>query len=285
MRAPVASNRPASSGRLRARQPLDGVDRARSSARCAGRSRARCASTHGSRALYAHGRLELPPVRPSAWSFRAAVDDVVADGADLPRARRAAAAARRRHQPGRPVLQRGGRDRLLQVPEPAARDRSRRGGARASSPASCSTSCAQRGRSARAHLRPDPATHNRCTLGGMIGNNSCGIHSVMARVHGPGARTADNVEALDVAHLRRRAHARRRDAATRSCERDHRGGRPRGRDLPPRCARCATATPTAIRDALPGHPAARLAATTWTSCCRRTASTWRGPWSAPRAPA
>ena len=26
---------------------------------------------------------------------------------------------------------------------------------------------------------PDPATHNHCTLGGMIGNNSCGVHSVM----------------------------------------------------------------------------------------------------------
>ena len=24
---------------------------------------------------------------------------------------------------------------------------------------------------------PDPATHSRCTLGGMIGNNSCGIGS------------------------------------------------------------------------------------------------------------
>lgn len=39
---------------------------------------------------------------------------------------------------------------------------------------------------------PDPATHDHCTLGGMIGNNSCGVHSVMA------GRTADNVEALDV---------------------------------------------------------------------------------------
>ena len=39
---------------------------------------------------------------------------------------------------------------------------------------------------------PDPATHTRCTLGGMIGNNSCGIHSVMA------GRTADNIESLDV---------------------------------------------------------------------------------------
>ena len=27
---------------------------------------------------------------------------------------------------------------------------------------------------------PDPATHNHCTLGGMLGNNSCGIHAVMA---------------------------------------------------------------------------------------------------------
>jgi hypothetical protein len=26
---------------------------------------------------------------------------------------------------------------------------------------------------------PDPATHDRCTLGGMIGNNSCGTHSLM----------------------------------------------------------------------------------------------------------
>jgi FAD/FMN-containing dehydrogenase len=27
---------------------------------------------------------------------------------------------------------------------------------------------------------PDPSTHDHCTLGGMIGNNSCGVHSVMA---------------------------------------------------------------------------------------------------------
>ncbi|MGH7575804.1 MAG: FAD-binding and (Fe-S)-binding domain-containing protein, partial [Longimicrobiales bacterium] len=45
---------------------------------------------------------------------------------------------------------------------------------------------------------PDPATHNRCTLGGMIGNNSCGTHSVMAELYGPGARTDENVEALEI---------------------------------------------------------------------------------------
>lgn len=45
---------------------------------------------------------------------------------------------------------------------------------------------------------PDPATHNHCTLGGMMGNNSCGIHSVMAQLEGDGARTSDHVEALEV---------------------------------------------------------------------------------------
>jgi len=45
---------------------------------------------------------------------------------------------------------------------------------------------------------PDPSTHNHCTLGGMIGNNSCGVHSVMAAFYGHGARTSDNVESLDI---------------------------------------------------------------------------------------
>src|ERR1041384_3025644 len=39
---------------------------------------------------------------------------------------------------------------------------------------------------------PDPATHSRCTLGGMIGNNSCGVHSVMA------GETSDNIEELEI---------------------------------------------------------------------------------------
>src|SRR6201993_2467589 len=39
---------------------------------------------------------------------------------------------------------------------------------------------------------PDPASHDRCTIGGMIGNNSCGVHSVMA------GKTDDNIEVLDV---------------------------------------------------------------------------------------
>jgi FAD/FMN-containing dehydrogenase/Fe-S oxidoreductase len=45
---------------------------------------------------------------------------------------------------------------------------------------------------------PNPATHNHCTLGGMIGNNSCGINSMLAANCGTGYRTSDNVVALEV---------------------------------------------------------------------------------------
>ena len=46
----------------------------------------------------------------------------------------------------------------------------------------------------RHHLTyaPDPATHSRCTLGGMIGNNSCGVHGLL------GGKVVDNVHSLDV---------------------------------------------------------------------------------------
>jgi len=39
---------------------------------------------------------------------------------------------------------------------------------------------------------PDPATHSRCTIGGMIGNNSCGVHALM------GGKTVDNIHSLDL---------------------------------------------------------------------------------------
>jgi len=39
---------------------------------------------------------------------------------------------------------------------------------------------------------PDPATHRYCTLGGMIGNNSCGVHSVMS------GKTDANIDEMDV---------------------------------------------------------------------------------------
>jgi FAD/FMN-containing dehydrogenase/Fe-S oxidoreductase len=51
-----------------------------------------------------------------------------------------------------------------------------------------------RGRAEEHHLTfgPDPSTHGHNTLGGMIGNNSCGVHSIMA------GRTADNIHSLDI---------------------------------------------------------------------------------------
>ncbi|MDB4535950.1 FAD-binding oxidoreductase [Oceanospirillaceae bacterium] len=39
---------------------------------------------------------------------------------------------------------------------------------------------------------PDPGTHSRCTLGGMIGNNSCGPHSMLA------GKTVENVLQLEI---------------------------------------------------------------------------------------
>ncbi len=39
---------------------------------------------------------------------------------------------------------------------------------------------------------PDPSTHSRCSLGGMIGNNSCGTHSLLA------GKTVDNVHELRI---------------------------------------------------------------------------------------
>ncbi len=44
----------------------------------------------------------------------------------------------------------------------------------------------------RLTFAPDPSTHTHCTLGGMMGNNSCGVHSVMA------GKTDANVLEMDI---------------------------------------------------------------------------------------
>jgi len=51
-----------------------------------------------------------------------------------------------------------------------------------------------RNRANQHHLTfgPDPSTHEYCNLGGMIGNNSCGVHSILA------GRTVDNILELEV---------------------------------------------------------------------------------------
>ncbi len=66
---------------------------------------------------------------------------------------------------------------------------------------------------------PDPATHTHCTFGGMLGNNSCGVHAQMA------GKTVDNTDSLEIITydgLRMRAgwmHVNEMDAAI------HQGGR------------------------------------------------------------
>lgn len=45
---------------------------------------------------------------------------------------------------------------------------------------------------------PDPETHTHCTLGGVMGNNSCGVHSLMSKNNGLGLRCSDNCHELEV---------------------------------------------------------------------------------------
>jgi FAD/FMN-containing dehydrogenase/Fe-S oxidoreductase len=49
---------------------------------------------------------------------------------------------------------------------------------------------------------PDPSSHSRCTIGGNVGNNSCGIHSVQAQLYGPGPRMSDCVKSMEVVTYR-----------------------------------------------------------------------------------
>ena len=82
---------------------------------------------------------------------------------------------------------------------------------------------------------PDPSTHNRCTLGGMIGNNACGSHSVAW------GKTVDNVAALDVLTYRG--------------ERLHASGRGRRRPVPDGCARWRDRVGDGVRAGVPRpHP-------------------------------
>ncbi len=71
---------------------------------------------------------------------------------------------------------------------------------------------------------PDPATHSRCTIGGMIGNNSCGTHSVMGGTHRQQHPRSRNPA------LRRHPHDRRRHHRIRN-RRPHRPRRSSRRHL------------------------------------------------------
>ena len=147
----------------------------------------------------------------------------------------------------------------------------------ASSRASFSTGCATPPNVHHLTYAPDPATHSRCTLGGMIGNNSCGVHGLL------GGKVVDNVESLDIVLYdgTRMTVGRTTPAELERCIRA--GGRAgqiyAGLAAHPRPLR--RPHPRKI----PAHSRAASPATTSTSCCPRTASTWPARWSAPRAPA
>ncbi len=129
---------------------------------------------------------------------------------------------------------------------------------------------------------PDPATHDRNTLGGMIGNNSCGVHSVIAEFYGPGPLTVDQVVELDV--LTYDGH-RITVGATSDEELDRIvPGTPRGPASTGVSSTCATGTSTRSGRGSPTSPGGCRASTS-TVCSPSTASTSVKRWSAPRAPA
>ena len=159
---------------------------------------------------------------------------------------------RRRHEPRRPDRRPGRRARHLAPhgPDP----RGRRPGRRARvGPGVVQDALNARRQAARPRLRPDTSTSNRATLGGMIGNNSSGSHSI---VYGT---TIDHVLELEVVLTDGSRHASGR--STRRSGAAGRGRHARGRDLPrPRRRSCAS-TPEAIAEDYPAlAPVRRLPA-------------------------
>ena len=216
------------------------------------RSTARCASTP------ARARSTRPTPRTtarcrSAWSIPRDVDDVVATVAVCREHGAPIVSPRRRHQPRRPVLQRRGRHRLVEVPEPHPRDRPRAAAARGWSPACVLDELRDARRAARPDLRARPGhpqplhprRHDRQQL--------------LRRPLGDGAGSDDRRQRRGARdpHLRRPAHARSARPATTSSERSSRAGGRRGEIY---AALAASARPYAdlIRAALSRHPAPRL---------------------------
>ena len=163
-------------------------------------------------------RVELP-AGADRRGRAANVDDVVATVARLPRARRADHVARRRHRasPGSAcnvavVIDCSKYLNHVLLDRPGAAPRAGRARLHPRRPAR------RRRRQHGLTFGPDPATHDRSTLGGMIGNNSCGVHSVMAEFYGPGPLTVDKVVELDVLTYdgHRMPSARPRDAELRA---------------------------------------------------------------------
>ena len=115
---------------------------------------------------------------------------------------------------------------------------------------------------------PDPSTHSRCTLGGMIGNNSCGTHSL--------AGGKDRRQRQRAAHsaVRRHADDRGRHDRRGRTRFHHRAGRTPRRDLLQAAGHSRSVRrpdPREISRIFPGASPA----TTSINCCRKTDLTWR----------
>ena len=185
----------------------------------------------GSRALYATDASNYRQV-PIGLVVPRDAEDVVAAVAACRRVRRAGAAARRRHEPRRPVLQRRGRPRLHEVHEPDPGDRS--------GPAVRARPAGRRPRHAAEPRREAPAD----------------IRSRSVHAQPLHARRDDRQQLVRHALAARRQDGRQRRGAARSALRRHRadGGRDerRGarRDRRGRAAAAATSTRRCARFAI-----------------------------------
>ena len=123
---------------------------------------------------------------------------------------------------------------------------------------------------------PDPSTHSRCTIGGMIGNNSCGTHSLL------GGKTVDNVEELRVLLY---DGTQITVGATSDEEFDRiiqRGGRPG--EIYANLRNIRDRYGDLVRARFPKIPSA-FRDTTSMSYCRKAVSIRRVPWWEQKAPA
>ena len=131
----------------------------------------------------------------------------------------------------------------------------------------------------RHHLTfaPDPSTHTHNTLGGMIGNNSCGVHSLMGLGTG---RTSDQVHELEILLY----DGTRMTVGTTSDEELEQMIRAGGRKerFTPSSSRCGTVTP--MRSAVDTPRTCRVGflATTSMTCCPKEAFMWPGHSPAPK---
>lgn len=121
---------------------------------------------------------------------------------------------------------------------------------------------------------PDPATHAWCTFGGMIGNDSCGVHSLI------GGTTADAVVQLDVLTsdgVRPTLGAMTTEEFDLRSEEKGRAG-----EIYRRLGSLATHTQTRFARGIREFPAGSRA-TTSTGYCLNAALIWPARWSDPKA--